>query len=59
MSSLGFVLAGTGDVSRAGTALALPSVGGMAQLNSVSIEGHRRAEEGVLQCDRSGLSTGK
>lgn len=59
MSSLGLLLAGTGDVTRAGTALALPGVRGRAQLNSISIEGHRKAEERVIQCDRRGLSMGK
>lgn len=32
------VIAGLGDVTRAGTALALPGVGGRPQLNSISIE---------------------
>lgn len=59
MSSLGLLLAGTGEVTRAGIALTLPGVRGRAQLNSISTEGHRKAEEGVTQCDRNGLSMGK
>lgn len=55
----GLLLAGSGDVTRAGTALTLPGVRGRAQLNSISIEGHRKAEEGIIQCDRSGLSMRK
>lgn len=59
VSSPGLLLAGTGDVTRAGTALALPGVRGRAQLNSISIEGRRKAEESVIQCGRSGSSMGE
>lgn len=45
MSSLGLLIGDTGDVTRAGTATALPGVGGRPQLSSMSIEGHRKAEE--------------
>lgn len=46
--SLGLLLAATADVTRAGTALALPGVRERTQLNSISIKGHRKAEEGVI-----------